>query len=122
MDAKYVQGITKKLSHQVNLELYESALELGSLLISGCYHSLVCSGSSEAMSDWSITNTDFCVDTFARIVLTQISKRLQSSSTQSDTLEQLRAFLDLLVVYCRALMGNLEHVRARVGTIVQYLI
>ena len=112
--------IIKKLNQQIYNEFFDSACEIGSLMISACFNSIVRgensgidSNISPYQSSWNFSSPDYCVDTLANVVLVAFTENCKISSPQEET-ELLQIFVDLIVSYSRALLGNNQYVRAKV--------
>ncbi|KAF0977830.1 hypothetical protein FDP41_003152 [Naegleria fowleri] len=115
--------IMKKLNQQLHHEFFDSAAEIGSLMISNCFNTIVGGSNSrnESMiegvspynTSWNINTCEFCVDNLAQTVLVAFKEKCQLSSVPNEEAEWLQIFVDLLVVYSRALIGNSEFMRAK---------
>ncbi|KAG2388735.1 hypothetical protein C9374_000174 [Naegleria lovaniensis] len=114
--------ILKKLNQQLHHEFFDSATEIGSLMISSCFNTIVgdvnsrnelIEGISPYNTSWSINKCEFCVDNLANTVLVSFKEKYKASSALSEEAEWLQIFVDLLVVYSRALIGNSEVMRAK---------
>ena len=117
--------IMKKLNQQLHHEFFDSAAEIGSLMISNCFNTIVggsnsrnelmIEGVSPYNTSWNINTCEFCVDNLAQTVLVAFKEKCQLSSVPNEEAEWLQIFVDLLVVYSRALIGNSEFMRAKVS-------